>query len=404
MKTLRLTATLVLLLIFAASPGSADAKTNYVIIGVFKNMTNAVHYTDAARAHHVDANYALNKVRLLYFVFVLQTDSVQIAIQEVLKLRASSEYTGAWVYHGVLGEGQVHDGVRIDLTLPLAQQPVSAPAPEVKAPADSVVTKREPEPAAVAAEVPVVVAPEMPDAGEAADPKAMTKVFVFKIYTPDKSPKAGNIEVIDIDREKKVTVLKANEPVIVKAINNSGDLRFDCQVAGYRRVTQTINFKNPATSETGVTIEGNAIIVPFELVRLKKGDKEILYNIYFYKDAAIMRPESKYELDELLAMMNENVKYRIKIHGHTNGKASGKIIEMGDSRNFFSLSGSKDGFGSAKKLSEERAVLIREYLASEGIAADRMEIKAWGGKKPIYAKDHAQASSNVRVEVEILQD
>ena len=77
---------------------------------------------------------------------------------------------------------------------------------------------------------------------------------------------------------------------------------------------------------------------------------------------------------------------------------------MGESRNYFSLTGTQEGFGSARELSEERATVIREYMISEGVAADRMEIKAWGGKKPIYDKDHPQANLNVRVEIEILQD
>lgn len=398
MKRLAITGVLVLFLVVAGNV--AHARTNYVVIGVFKNKDNAVHFTDAARAHHFDASYALNKVRQLYYVFVLHTEDVHLAVEQVLKLRANSEYTGAWVYHGVLGDEQLHDGVEIKTSNPVVPPPPSPPAASVD-------DKKSESEAAVVIIAPVTVsppAPDLPESGKAADPAALTKLFTFKVYTSDQKPKAAKVEMIDIDREKKVNVFNSNEPVAVKAINTSGDLRFDCLVAGYRRVTQTVNFKNPATSETGVVLEGNMVVVPFELTRLKKGDKEILFNVYFYKDAAIMRPESKYELDELLVMMNENSKYRIRLHGHTNGKASGKIIEMGESKNFFSLTGSKDGYGSAKKLSEERALVIREYLSSEGIAADRMETKAWGGKKPIYERDHAQASSNVRVEIEILQD
>jgi outer membrane protein OmpA-like peptidoglycan-associated protein len=244
----------------------------------------------------------------------------------------------------------------------------------------------------------------MPDAGVAADPAARSKLFFFKIFTVNGQPHDGSVELIDVDRQKKALVLKGNEPVAVKAINSSGDLRFDCQVVGYRRVTQTVNFRNPAAAEGGITIENNQVIVPFELIRLKEGDSEILYNVYFYKDAAIMRPESKYELDGLLAMMMENTRYRIAVHGHTNGNASGRIIKPGETRNYFSLTGSKDGMGTAKELSQQRAELIRDYLVSEGVAADRIEVKAWGGKKPIYKKTHPQAAANVRVEIEILQE
>jgi outer membrane protein OmpA-like peptidoglycan-associated protein len=153
-----------------------------------------------------------------------------------------------------------------------------------------------------------------------------------------------------------------------------------------------------------VKVDDNKIIVPFELARLKKGDFAIMYNVYFFKDAGVMRPESRYEVTSLLEMLQENPKYKIRIHGHTNGNSAGKIISMSDSKNFFSLKDTKEGFGSAKKLSEERAKVIQSYLVSQGVDPARMQIKAWGGKRPVYEKDSQQAHANVRVEIEILED
>ena len=117
-----------------------------------------------------------------------------------------------------------------------------------------------------------------------------------------------------------------------------------------------------------------------------------------------MRPESRFEVNTLLEMMRENPTCRIRIHGHTNGNASGKLITMGEDKNFFSLTGTNEGFGTAKKLSEERAKAIMEFLKSNGIEESRMEVKAWGGKKPIHDKHGTRAQENVRVEVEILSD
>jgi outer membrane protein OmpA-like peptidoglycan-associated protein len=383
-----------------AGVSSCFASTNYVIIGAFRNEMNATHFVEAARQHRFDANYALNKVRQLFYVYIMQSDDVQKAVQEVVRLRAHSEYTGAWVYHGVLGDDQVHDGVEIKT--PAHSDAVASvqvpPQPEVtKSDGKEDAAKQAPPP-------PPVLEIKIPDAGLASDPAATTKLFFFKVYATNGQPLDGEVELIDVDREKKAGHFKANEPVAVKAVNASGEMRFDCHVTGYRKVSQVINFRNPGGEEGQVSIENNQVIVSFEMVRLKKGDQSILYDVYFYKDAAIMRPESKYELDALLAMMTENPEYKIRFHGHTNGNAAGKIIEMGDKRNYFSLTGTKEGFGSAKQLSEERAIVIREYMISEGIAGDRMEIRAWGGKKPLYKKDHQLASLNVRVEIEILED
>jgi outer membrane protein OmpA-like peptidoglycan-associated protein len=65
---------------------------------------------------------------------------------------------------------------------------------------------------------------------------------------------------------------------------------------------------------------------------------------------------------------------------------------------------SNSGFGSAKELAKSRAEVIKEYLVSKGIDATRIEIKSWGGKRPIYDRHSVNAKRNVRVEVEILDE
>lgn len=134
---------------------------------------------------------------------------------------------------------------------------------------------------------------------------------------------------------------------------------------------------------------------------MKKGDVETLDHIYFYKDAAILRPESKYEVDRLVRIMQENPNLKIKIHGHTNGNDPGKIIRRKDSSSdMFTLDNTVEDYGSAKDLSQQRANCIKDHLVSKGIDTKRMTIKAWGGKKPLYKVDDPKAEANVRVDVE----
>jgi outer membrane protein OmpA-like peptidoglycan-associated protein len=94
----------------------------------------------------------------------------------------------------------------------------------------------------------------------------------------------------------------------------------------------------------------------------------------------------------------------VRLHGHTNGNYHGRILKVGESKNFFSLDGSVNAVGTAKDLSYERAEVIKDYLVANGINADRIEVKAWGGKKPLFDRHGANAKKNVRVEVEILND
>lgn len=136
---------------------------------------------------------------------------------------------------------------------------------------------------------------------------------------------------------------------------------------------------------------------------LKRGEMETLHHLYFYRDAAVLRPESKYEVDRLVELLKSHPKETIRIHGHTNGNDKGPIIRLPEgSKEFFSMDNTIQDYGSAVKLSELRATLIRDYLVANGIASHRMKIKAWGGKKPLYQVDDEKAEANVRVEIEVL--
>lgn len=213
----------------------------------------------------------------------------------------------------------------------------------------------------------------------------------------------GEVDLVS-ESGRKIASYPSNETVQVMRTDASGNIILACEVLGYRKLLFKLNYDNPFLTNGVERGENEEAIVPFGLVRLQKGDIAVMYNVYFFKDAAIMRPESRYEINNLLSMMKENTAYKILIHGHTNGNAAGKIIKMGKSNNFFSLSNAVEGRGSAKKLSEERAKAIREYLIDQGISEERMEIKAWGGKRPLYDKNHSLAQLNVRVEIEIVEN
>lgn len=228
--------------------------------------------------------------------------------------------------------------------------------------------------------------------------------FKFDLFnTMNLNKVKGEVDLVN-ESGRKISSYPSNEVVKVMKADASGNIILACEVLGYRKLLFKLNYDNPFLTEGVTKGENDEAIVPFGLVRLQKGDIAVMYNVYFFKDAAIMRPESRYEINNLLSMMNENSAYKIMIHGHTNGNAAGKIITMGETRNFFTLTNTQEGRGSAKKLSEKRAEVIREYLMDQGIEEGRMEIKAWGGKRPLYDKNHSLAQSNVRVEIEIIEN
>ena len=234
-----------------------------------------------------------------------------------------------------------------------------------------------------------------------------TEVFLSLYNARNNRIVDGYVQVIDTERSKALTRVKGNEYLLLPdPKSKSGQLTLICEAFGYRKIQQEINYPLPLadTVKPYIDLMGTTLVVNFDLVRYHKGDITTLYNVYFFNDAAVMRPESTYELNSLLQLLQENPRYRIRLHGHTNGNYHGKMITMGPDKNFFSLDGSKSGMGSAKDLSYNRASIIKDYLVSKGIADSRVELKAWGGKRPIYDKRGPNAQKNVRVEVEILEE
>lgn len=375
--------------------GSAS-NSNYVVIGAFAVHKNAVRFTAYAKKRKFNARYEMNPNRNLYYVYVLKTNDINAAVYEAIKLREESDFYDAWVYKGSFRPGEVHPEVRINV-VNKDINPITSEILNVQ-PAG----QAEPVPSAV---VPVTEAPvEQSENKEAANDENEGKSFFFELVRAnDNRPIEGEVEIIDVDRSRKIGSYKANMPVRVSPPNSkSGKISVVCQVFGYRKIQKDIDYSNP-DGENITKDENNNVVIPFELIRLQKGDISVMYNVFFYKDAGVMRPESKYEVNNLLEMMEENPNYKIKIHGHTNGNAPGKIIALGETNNYFSLTGTKEGFGSAKQLAQERAHTITEYLASNGIDPKRMQVKAWGGKRPIHDKNSNKAHENVRVEVEILE-
>jgi outer membrane protein OmpA-like peptidoglycan-associated protein len=371
-----------------------NSDLNYVVIGAFSIHNNAIRFTDRAKKEdNLSAKYEINNGNKLYYVYVLTTEDRAAAITEAKRLRSSSRYEDAWVYQGPLGDNSTTETIGRDVNPVTKNEMVEVSNQDVSSPTDTQAVTEEVKEETKEASV-VKQPEEIPGEG---------KRFVFKIFRgTDEKEVQGEVDVLDIEKGRKLATYKGNAEVKMKPPSNATSVNLLCNVFGYRKVQRTIDYNNPIADDVTTDEDGN-IVVPFELVRLQKGDIAVMYNVFFYNDAAVMRPESRYEVNSLLDMMKENPSYKIRLHGHTNGTGQGKLITMGKTDNFFTLTGSVTGFGSAKALSEERARIISEYLVANGIDAKRIEIRAWGGKRPIYDKHHAKASENLRVEVEILE-
>ncbi|HEY9047039.1 MAG TPA: OmpA family protein [Ohtaekwangia sp.] len=391
----------------------------YVVVGAYASSREAVaqNYVNNLKLKNITADYGFNSGKNLYFVYLQYFTSLKEALRSMAASRRNEEFKDAWVrvVPGDIASSQPTASTQQEKTASSSQSiPAKTAESTTTSTAANTTTDTKTSTASTTDAQPAASATDNIEVTDNApivqhDPMTLgnTEVFLSLYNARNNRIVDGDIQVVDTDRSRVITRVKGNEYLILPdPKSKSGQLTLICDAFGYRKVQQEINYPLPLadTVKPYIDLMGTTIVVNFDLVRYHKGDIVTLYNVYFYNDAAIMRPESTVELNSLLQLMEENPKYRIRLHGHTNGNYHGKVITMGPDKNFFSLSGSKEGLGSARDLSYSRAEVIKEYLVSKGIDANRMELKAWGGKRPIYDKRSPNAQKNVRVEVEMLDE
>ncbi|UII32881.1 OmpA family protein [Fulvivirga ulvae] len=386
-----------------------SAQTSYVVIGAFAYQNNAIRFTAYAREQSLDANYALNPDRNLYYVYVFSSPNVTEAIQEVRRVRAIAGFGDAWVYQGSLGESTISTP-----TVKTYQEEDIEQIDEAYEPEETGAEPSEEEEFLEQEEELVMEESEPEIAEEVSENRIDKREGYYYLYFNAINKKTlkevkGNIKILDLERIKEIGQGKTHEIVELRDPNNgTRRIKLISDIFGFREIQHEVDLDDPVndTTKAYTSVVGDSIIVDFELQRFKKGDVIVMYNVYFFIDAAIMKPESVYELNSFLDMLTENQNLKVMIHGHTNGNSHGKIIHLNpDDKNFFNINANhQETVGSAKKLSLFRAEAIKEWMLQQGISEDRIEVKGWGGKRMLYDKFDPLAHKNVRVEVEILAD
>lgn len=103
--------------------------------------------------------------------------------------------------------------------------------------------------------------------------------------------------------------------------------------------------------------------------------------IYYDYDKSDLKPEARATLDAKLPLLRANANVRIRIAGHTDERGS-------------------DAYNVA--LGQRRAAAAKQYLVSQGIAADRIETVSFGEDRPAAMGSNEDAwSQNRRAEFEI---
>jgi outer membrane protein OmpA-like peptidoglycan-associated protein len=100
----------------------------------------------------------------------------------------------------------------------------------------------------------------------------------------------------------------------------------------------------------------------FNLLPLRLDKQYNLPIINFEQSKFELLPDSFDELNNIVNILKENVGYGILLEGHTDNQ--------GD-------------WNENLKLSLNRVESVRDYLVMKGISKERIQIKGWGGIKPL---------------------
>jgi len=186
-------------------------------------------------------------------------------------------------------------------------------------------------------------------------PVTYAKALVFD--AENKDPLKANYELIELPDSEHV--------VRGTSSKKTGSFLVCLQIG----ITYALNVSKPGYmffSEHYYLSDKHSASKPFllevPLQPIVSGARTVLKNIFFETDAFQLKNSSNVELNKLLNFLKYNSKLTVEIGGHT------------------------DNVGSAeynKKLSENRAKSVYEYLLKRGIAASRMSYKGYGAEKPI---------------------
>jgi outer membrane protein OmpA-like peptidoglycan-associated protein len=87
-----------------------------------------------------------------------------------------------------------------------------------------------------------------------------------------------------------------------------------------------------------------------------------LHHLLFDYNSALLRPESKTQLNRLSNVLSTNMSYRVEFKGHTDGRGTPEYNQ---------------------ELSEKRSESARNHLFSRGISANRVKTSSYGMEMPV---------------------
>ncbi|MDP4209800.1 MAG: OmpA family protein [Bacteroidota bacterium] len=169
------------------------------------------------------------------------------------------------------------------------------------------------------------------------------------------NPLTARFELIDLGTSKTVMdALSNTDGTFLVCIPTGKDYALNVSKKGY--LFYSDNFTMKQGDYTSPFLKD----VPMKPI--KAGEKVVMRNVFFDTDSYQLKPESKIELNRLVALLKDNPTMKIELSGHTDntGKPDHNL-----------------------RLSDNRARAVVDYLVQNGIEMVRLTAKGYGETKPL---------------------
>lgn len=189
-------------------------------------------------------------------------------------------------------------------------------------------------------------------------------------------PVGTDIEISDNEKNEVIAVVKSNSATGKYLISLPPGKNYGITVKKKGYLFFSENFDIPSTAAY------KSVYKTIPLQKFQVGNKIALKNVFYDYGKATLRPESLFELNQLVKLMSVNTDIRIEIASHTDSQGSTE---------------------QNQKLSQARSQSVADYLFAAGISKDQLVVKGYGETRPIASNDNEEGRQlNRRTEITIL--
>ncbi|HYI76473.1 MAG TPA: hypothetical protein VEW65_02570, partial [Chryseolinea sp.] len=212
----------------------------YIVVGAYSKSQErmAQQFVEVLKGKGYSADYGFNSGKNFYFVYLKYFNNLRESLYDMKITREAGTFTDAWV-RVVSGDIPTDPEVISDSSRPPGSTPISSSKTAERQATDEVLVESVAQDQIAITDNPEIVQYPVMTLGN-------TEVFLSLFNARNNRIVEGDVEVVDTERVKLMAKVKGNEYLnLPDPKSKSGQLTLICDVFGYRKIQQEINYPLP---------------------------------------------------------------------------------------------------------------------------------------------------------------